>query len=80
MNPPEFGQLHGECETARLGYVAETAKTSHLLSKITAAPLGFDQRLALAAQGILENEAHLMYLGMRNQLLEAARLGYGNAG
>jgi hypothetical protein len=71
--------MHGDCETARKGYVVETEKTSSLLGKITAAPLGFDQRLELVAQGILENEAHQMYLGMRNHLLEAARRGYGNA-
>jgi len=71
--------MHGECELARKGYVVETKKTSDLLGKITAGPWDFDHRLALAAQGILENEAHLFYLGMRNHLLEAARLGYGSA-
>jgi hypothetical protein len=64
---------------ARQGYVAETAKTLHMLSKINAGPLGFDQRLALTAQGIMENEAYSVYLGMRVILLEAVRLGYGNA-
>jgi hypothetical protein len=39
--------------------------------------LGFTERLALAAQGMVENEAHRIYLGMRDLLLEAARLGYG---
>ena len=63
---------------ARQGYVAETAKTLDMLSKINGGPLGFDQRQALTAQGISENEAHMIYLGMRVILLEAVRLGYVN--
>ena len=50
-----------------------------MLAKCTPEPLGFQERLALAAQGIAENNAHRMYLGIRDVLLEAARLGYGSA-
>ena len=77
MNQAEFTQLHGECDTARLAYFGETEKTSSMLSKCTLEPLGFKERLAIAAQGMAENSAHLTYLGIRDLLLEAARLGYG---
>jgi len=50
-----------------------------MLAKCTSEPLGFQERLALAAQGMVENQAHRTYLGMRDLLLEAARLGYGFA-
>jgi hypothetical protein len=73
----EFTQLHGECDTARRAYFGESEKTSSMLAKCTLEPLGFRQRLAIAAQGMAENEAHLTYLGIRDLLLEAARLGYG---
>jgi hypothetical protein len=77
VDQAEFTKLHGECDTLRRDYFGETEKTSRMLAKCTLEPLGFQERLALAAQGMVENEAHRTYLGMRNLLLEAARLGYG---
>jgi hypothetical protein len=78
MTQIEFTQLHGECDAARLGYIAETEITFQMLAACLPVPLSFQLRLALAAQGIAENEAHSVYMGMRNLLLEAARFGYGN--
>jgi hypothetical protein len=72
-----FRKLHADCDTAREDYFAETELTPTMLAKCTPEPLGFKERLALAAQGIVENNAHLAYLGIRDLLLDAARLGYG---
>jgi len=79
MTQKEFTQLHGECDAARLGYIAETEITARMLAACLPDPLSFQRRLALATQGIAENEAHLIYMGMRNLLLEAARFGYGHS-
>jgi len=73
----EFTKLHEACDLARLDYFGETETTSKMLAKCSPEPLGFTERLALAAQGMAENQAHLTYLGMRDLLLDAARLGYG---
>jgi hypothetical protein len=79
VDQAEFAKLHGECDTLRRDYFGETEKTSKMLAKCTSEPLGFTERLALAAQGMVENQAHRTYLGMRDLLLDAARLGYGFA-
>ncbi len=76
MDQAEFLMLHAECSRARLHYFGETEITSTMLAKCTVQPLTFEERLALAAQGIVENHAHLTYLGLRDLLLDAARLGY----
>ena len=78
MDHQGFTKLHAECDSARHDYFAETEITSTMLAKCTPEPLGFKERLALAAQGIVENQAHLTYLGIRDVLLDAARLGYGS--
>jgi hypothetical protein len=49
-----------------------------MLAKCASEPLGFKERLALAAQGIIENKAHLKYRGMGALLFDAARLGFGS--
>jgi hypothetical protein len=74
----EFTKLHAECDTARLQYVGETEVTSKMLTNCTPDPLSFQKRLALAAQGRVENHAHAIYIGMRDHLLDAARFGYSN--
>jgi hypothetical protein len=73
-----FLNLHKECDTARLAYFSETERTVTMLAKCASEPLGFKERLALAAQGIIENKAHLKYRGMRALLFDAARLGFGS--
>ena len=79
MDHQGFTKLHAECDAARHDYFAETEITSTMLAKCAPEPLSFKERLALAAQGIAEKHAHLMYLGMRDILLEAARVGYGSS-
>jgi hypothetical protein len=78
VDQAEFKKLHAECDTARLHYFGETEVTSKMLTSCMPEPLSFQERLALAAQGRVENQAHLIYLGMRDYLLDAARLGYSN--
>ena len=52
-------------------------KTTDLLSKCTAEPLSFTERLGLLSQEIIENDAHTRYVGAKSLLHGAARLGYG---
>ena len=77
MNRSEFMELHENSARALQAYFAEAEKTSTMLAACTAVPLSFMERFRLMSQGIAENDAHLTYLGARNILFEAARLGYG---
>ena len=77
MNRSEFMELHEKSARSRLAYFAEAEKTSTMLAGCTAEPLPFIDRFRLMSQGLAENDAHLTYLGARNVLFEAARLGYG---
>lgn len=77
MNRSEFMELHANSARTLRAYFAEAEKTSTMLAGCAAEPLPFVERFRLMSQGISENDAHLTYLGARNLLFEAARLGYG---
>jgi hypothetical protein len=79
MNRSEFMELHDRSARARQTYFTEAEKTSSMLAGCTAEPLPFIERFRLMSQGLAENDAHLTYLGARNVLFEAARLGYGSS-
>ena len=57
-------------------YFVQVEKTATMLAECTAEPLTFRERFGIMYQGIIENEAHLAYLGTRSILLRAAQLGY----
>jgi hypothetical protein len=77
MNQIEFMALHAECITVLERYLVEARKTLILLGRCTTEPLSFRNRFALLAQGIIEKNAHLMYLEAQRLLYGAALLGYG---
>jgi hypothetical protein len=77
MNRSEFMKLHANSTRALQAYFVEAEKTSNMLAGCTTEPLTFIERFRLMTQGIVEKDAHLSYLGARNLLFEAARLGYG---
>ena len=77
MNHTEFMNLHAASVTLMRSYFVEVEKSSALLAECTADPLPLTKRLTLTSQGIIEQEAHLTYLGAKSHLLDAARLGYG---
>jgi hypothetical protein len=79
MNRTEFVQLHATCVTAFGAYIIEAEKTTQMLRECTAEPLTVTQRLKVMSQGIVENDTHLVYLGVRSILYKAARLGYGSS-
>ena len=56
---------------------AEAEKMSAMLAECSAGPMTFRERFRLMTQGIVENDAHLTYLGSKSLLFNAARLGYG---
>jgi hypothetical protein len=72
-------EMHANCVTAMQTYFVEVEKTSTMLAGCTAEPLTFRERFRLMSQGIVENDAHLAYLGTRSLLLSAAQLGYTSA-
>ena len=76
MNHAEFMEVHANCVTAMRTYFVQVEKMSTMLADCTAEPLTFRQRFRLLSQGVVENDAHLAYLGTRSLLLSAARLGY----
>ena len=77
MNRSEFMEMHADCVTAMRTYFVQAEKMSTMLAECTAEPLTFRERFRLMSQGLVENDAHLTYLGAKSLLLSAARLGYG---
>ena len=78
MNRTEFMEMHASCVTALGTYFAEAERTTQMLAECTAEPLSFSERFKLMSQGIVENDAHLKYLGTKSLLFNAARLGYAS--
>jgi hypothetical protein len=78
MNRAEFLEMHANCVSAMRTYFVQVEKTSTMLAECTAEPLTFRERFTLMSQGIIENDAHLAYLGTRSLLLRAAQLGYAS--
>jgi hypothetical protein len=77
MTPSEYLQMHANCATDMRAYFVQAEKTSAMLAECSAEPMTFTERFRLMSQGILENDAHLTYLGSKSHLLNAARFGYG---
>jgi hypothetical protein len=77
MDHMEFLELHTSCVTAMRAYFVEMEKTATMLAGCTPEPLSFRERFDLMSQGIVENDAHLNYLGAKRLLFNAARLGCG---
>jgi hypothetical protein len=77
MNRAEFMELHASCVTALGTYVVEAEKTTQMLAECTAEPLPFTDRFRLMSQGMIEDDAHVAYSGIKSLLYRAARLGYG---
>ena len=76
MNHAQFTEMHANCVTTMRLYFVQVEKMSEMLAECTADPMTFRERFRLMSQGIVENDAHLAYLGSRSLLLSAARLGY----
>jgi hypothetical protein len=70
-------ELHAALLALMRSYFVEVEKSSAMLQECTAEPLTLRKRLALASQGMLEQEAHLKYLDAKRFVLDAARRGYG---
>ena len=77
MNHNEYLELHANYVAALRAYFVEAEKSSVMLSKCTAEPLSFTERLSLLSQEIVENDAQTNYLGIKRLLHGAALLGYG---
>jgi hypothetical protein len=78
MNYTDFLELHKNCVVAMRTYFVEAETTTEMLAKCTAEPRSFAERLGLLSQEIIENDAHVIYLGAKRHLHGAALLGYGS--
>lgn len=76
MNQAEFFEMHANYVTAMRTYFVQVEKTSTMLAECTEGPLSFRERFRLMSQGIVENDAHLAYLGARSLLFSVAQSGY----
>ncbi len=79
MNYAEYLELHTNCVAAMRAYFVQAETTSAMLARCTVEPLSFKERLGLLSQEIIENNAHLTYLGTKRLLHAAALLGYGSS-
>ena len=79
MNRSEFLEIHEQCVIAMRAYFVEAEKMSAMLADCTAEPMPFRDRFRLMSQGIVENDAHLIYLSAKSLLFSTARLGYGSS-
>jgi hypothetical protein len=80
MDQNEFNELHSSCVTAFKHYAIQADITSSMLANCTAEPLPLEERLRIALQERMEDTAHILYLGTKGHLHEAARLGYAFTG
>jgi hypothetical protein len=78
MSCAEFLEMHANLTAAMRAYVIEVEKTVAILAGCTEEPLTFSTRITLRNQLIIEQEAHLTYLGIRSGLFRVARSGYGS--
>jgi hypothetical protein len=78
MKRAKFMELHASCVTALGKYVVEAGKTTQMLSECSGEPLPFMDRFRLMSQCIVEDDAHVAYLGIKSLLYRAARSGYGS--
>lgn len=77
MNRTEFMDLHASYAKAMRSYFAEAEKTAAMLAICTVEPLPFEARVRLMSQEIIEGDSHMLYITIKRQLHNAARLGYG---
>jgi len=77
MTRTEFLEMHTRCLAALQEYFAEAEKMVQMLAECGAEPLTFTERFKLVAQGIAENDAHVVYVGAKGSLYKAARSGFG---
>jgi hypothetical protein len=77
MNRTEFMEMHANCVDALGTYFVEAQKSAEMLAECGVDPLSFSKRFKLMSQGIVENDAHVSYLGQKSLLYKAALLGYG---
>jgi hypothetical protein len=76
MNQTEFNELHTSYVTAFENYVTSAELTATMLAHCTPERMPLTDRMNLMFQECAENNAHSLYLGLKDVLHDAARLGY----
>ena len=75
MNHTEFVNLHATSVKLMHSYFIEVEKSSAMIADCPEKPLSLQDRLMLTSQGLVEHEAHVMYLDTKSLLLDAVRVG-----
>ena len=76
MTTLEFHRLHSQCGDALRRYFREANRILELLSHCQPHALTLEEKSEIHHQRSKENEAHTRYHGLRERLLDAAKIGY----
>jgi hypothetical protein len=76
MDPKQFKELHARCWEALKHYVHEAERMVELFGQCLPGPLPRHTHSEILEQRVRENNAHTSYSKIRQQLFEAARIGY----
>jgi hypothetical protein len=76
MDPKQFAELHAQCWETLKHYVHEADRMCELFGQCLPDPSSIQIRANILEQRVRENTAYVSYSEIRQQLLEAVRIGY----
>ena len=76
MDPKQFKELHAKCQESLRHYVQEAERMCELFGQCLPEPVSIQTRAEILEQRVRENNAYASYVKIRQQLFEAARIGY----
>ena len=76
MDSKQFAELHAKCWETLKHYVHEADRMCELFGQCVPEPSSIQTRADVMQQRVRENNAYASYAEIRQQLLEAVRIGY----
>jgi len=76
MDSKQFAELHAKCWETLKHYVHEADRMCELFGQCLPEPSSIQTRADIMLQRVRENDAYASYAEIRQQLLEAVRIGY----
>jgi hypothetical protein len=76
MDSKQFAELHAQCWETLKHYVHEADSMCELFGQCLPDPSSIQIRANILEQRVRENTAYVSYSEIRQQLLEAVRIGY----
>lgn len=76
MDSKQFAELHAQCWETLKHYVHEADRMCELFGRCLPDPSSIQIRANILEQRVRENTAYVSYSEIRQQLLEAVRIGY----